>query len=130
MGAKCRTTPVWVRIGQLMRLLLDNCVNQRFGRLVSEAECVHVRQLGWAELTNGKLLSAAEEARFDVLLTVDQNVRMQQNLAARDISLITLDARSITIDGLTPFGLLVDEVLAQIKRESLTGQDFVVALPK
>jgi hypothetical protein len=38
--------------------------------------------MGWAEFTNGKLLSAAEEAGFDVMVTVDQNIRYQQNLGA------------------------------------------------
>lgn len=112
-----------------MRIHLDNCVNQRFGKLLSVGESVHVRQLGWADLSNGKLLAAAESESFDVLLTVDQNVRMQQNIGTRKISLITLDARSITIEGLTPFAELVDEVLNKIEIGNLTGQDFVVTLP-
>ena len=113
-----------------MRVLLDNCVNQRFGKLLSVGDSVHVRQLGWSELSNGRLLTAAESESFDVLLTVDQNVRLQQNLATRKISLVTLDARSITIEGLTPFAPLVDEVLSKIETGKLIGQDFVVSLPK
>ena len=45
---------------------------------------------GWARLTNGDLLSAAESAGFDVLLTADNNMRYQQNLAGRRIALLVL----------------------------------------
>ena len=46
--------------------------------------------MGWAELTNGKLLNAAEKAGFDVMVTVDQNIRYQQNLRRRQIALVVL----------------------------------------
>jgi hypothetical protein len=35
--------------------------------------------MGWADLDNGRLLLAAEES-FDLFLTVDTNIRYQQNL--------------------------------------------------
>ncbi len=44
--------------------------------------------MGWGELRNGDLLRAAEEAGFDVLMTADQNLRYQQNLAARKMALL------------------------------------------
>jgi hypothetical protein len=40
-------------------------------------------QQGWDKLLNGELLRAAELAGFDVLLTTDQNLGYQQNLAGR-----------------------------------------------
>jgi len=39
---------------------------------------------------NGRLLEAAEAAGFDVVITVDQNIPDQQNLAGRWISLVIL----------------------------------------
>jgi hypothetical protein len=45
---------------------------------------------GWDELSNGALLNAAEEAKFDVLLTTDRRIRYQQNLQARRIALVVL----------------------------------------
>ena len=47
-------------------------------------------QQGWDKLRNGDLLTAAEEAGFDVLLTTDKNVRYQQNLAGRRIAIVVL----------------------------------------
>jgi hypothetical protein len=41
-------------------------------------------------LKNGRLLEAAEEAGFDVLITADQNIPDQQNLSGRKIALVIL----------------------------------------
>jgi hypothetical protein len=48
---------------------------------------------GWAGLTNGELLAAAEEA-FDVFVTTDQNLRYQQNLAGRRLAILVLPTTS------------------------------------
>jgi hypothetical protein len=47
-------------------------------------------QQGWDKLRNGDLLTAAEEAGFDILLTTDKNMRYQQNLAGRKIAVVVL----------------------------------------
>ena|ERR1035437_7752339 len=47
-------------------------------------------QLGWDKLRNGDLLTAAEDAGFDLLLTTDKNIRYQQNLAGRKIAIVVL----------------------------------------
>jgi hypothetical protein len=47
-----------------------------------------IRRSSWTK--NGRLLEAAEAAGFDVLITVDQNIPDQQNLAGRAISLLIL----------------------------------------
>lgn len=49
-----------------------------------------VYELGWATLSNGVLLDKVEQAGYDVLITTDQNVRYQQNLAKRHIALVVL----------------------------------------
>ena len=113
-----------------MRVLLDNCVNHRFARSFAGWEVVHVRQLGWAELTNGRLMDAAEGSGFDVLLTVDKNVRKQQNLAKRRINLVTLDARSILLEDLILFLGEIEVALRRLLAEGLTGQDVFLSLPQ
>jgi hypothetical protein len=45
---------------------------------------------GWDTLKNGDLLTAAEAAGFDVLVTTDKNIRSQQNLTVRTIAIIVL----------------------------------------
>src|ERR1019366_932576 len=47
-------------------------------------------QQGWDRLRNGDLLTAAEKAGFDLLLTTDKNMRYQQNPAGRRIAIVVL----------------------------------------
>ena len=48
------------------------------------------RDQGWDELSNGELLTAAEAAGFEVLVTTDKNIRYQQNLTGRKIAIVVL----------------------------------------
>jgi hypothetical protein len=69
-----------------MRLLIDEWLRVLFpGREVETA-----RYANLAGLKNGRLLEAAEEAGFDVLITADQNIPDQQNLSERKIALVIL----------------------------------------
>jgi hypothetical protein len=42
---------------------------------------------GWDTLANGELLTVAEEAGFDLLLSTDKNIQYQQNLKGRRIAI-------------------------------------------
>ena len=45
---------------------------------------------GWSTLRNGELLDVAEHECYDLLITTDQNLRYQQQLAARQLAIIVL----------------------------------------
>ncbi len=49
---------------------------------------------GWSSLSNGDLLSTAEEAGYNLLITTDQNLRYQQNLTTRNIAILVLRSTS------------------------------------
>jgi len=53
-----------------------------------------VYEKDWATLENGELLTAAEHAGFEVLVTTDRNLRYQQNLKARRITIVVLSTPS------------------------------------
>ena len=55
-----------------------------------------------AGLKNGDLLIAAEAARFDVLLTVDQGIEYQQNLTGLNIAVILFRVKSNRLKDLLP----------------------------
>ena len=42
------------------------------------------------QLENGELLDVAEQSGFAVMVTSDRNIRYQQNLAGRKLSLVVL----------------------------------------
>jgi hypothetical protein len=67
----------------LMRILFDQgtpapLIAFLIGHVVDK-----VRAMGWDTLPNGDLLTAAEAAGFEVLITTDKNLRYQQNLTGR-----------------------------------------------
>jgi hypothetical protein len=45
---------------------------------------------GWDTLGNGALLKAAEEARFELLVSTDKNIQYQQSLKGRRIAIVIL----------------------------------------
>lgn len=96
-----------------MRLLLDECVPRRlkFAFAASQRECITVRDAGLESKTNGELLALAE-GRFDVLITIDRNIRYQQNIVGRNISILILAARSNDFSDLGP---LIPAALAALE---------------
>jgi hypothetical protein len=77
-----------------MKLLIDECVDERLRLLFPGHECQTARFGNLAGLKNGRLLEAAESAGFDVLITVDQNIPDQQNLTQRSIAVVILCGRT------------------------------------
>jgi hypothetical protein len=74
-----------------MLVLLDNGAPRGLARLLDGHSVEEARVRGWEELANGELLDVAEQAGFEVLVTTDKNIRYQQNLKARKISLVVLE---------------------------------------
>lgn len=73
-----------------MRILLDECVDQRLRLRFPGHECQTAAYAGLAGLKNGMLLAEAEAGGFEVLITVDQEIPLQQNLSVRRISILVL----------------------------------------
>lgn len=67
---------------------------------------------GLAGLKNGELLEAAEAAKFNVFLTVDQGIEYQQNLTGRKIAIIVFRPKLNRLKDLLP---LVPACLAHIE---------------
>jgi len=66
-----------------MLILFDHGAPRGLARALSGHTVITAKARGWDRLTNGALLNAAEAAEVDLLLTTDQGIRYQQNLAGR-----------------------------------------------
>jgi predicted nuclease of predicted toxin-antitoxin system len=69
-----------------MRVLIDECIDERLRNHLPGQDCQTVRYAGLGGLKNGDLLTAAESAEFDAFLTLDQGIEYQQNLIDRKIA--------------------------------------------
>jgi hypothetical protein len=91
-----------------MRLLLDECIDERLRHEFPGHDCQTARYARFAGLKNGRLLLAAEAAGFDVIITVDQSIPAQQNLIRRNIAILIFCAptnRLLDLQRLAPGGL-------------------------
>jgi hypothetical protein len=77
-----------------VRLLLDECVPRPIKRELTGHDVHHVVDMGWSSKRNGELLRLMVDARFDALLTVDQNLEFQQNLRAAGVGVVLVIART------------------------------------
>ena len=64
-----------------MRVLVDECLSERIGHVLGGMrpgyEFKHVRTLGWAGATNGKLQADAHDEGFEAMITGDLNMEFQ-----------------------------------------------------
>jgi len=78
----------------MVRVLIDEDIDIEFRHYVAElafAETVQYRS--WKGIKNGDLLRLAQ-ADYDAFITMDDNLPHQQNVAAFDLSVLILRARS------------------------------------
>lgn len=108
-----------------MRILLDHCVDWRVARLVEGHEVVTARRMGWDRLQNGDLVLAAEEEGFDAIVTVDKNLRYQQNLQGRRIAIVILQPRLVDFPHLAPLAPALLDAL-----DGIQSGAFVVIRPE
>lgn len=94
-----------------MKILFDNCVDRRLKKYLDTHEVKTAYQMGWADYTNGKLLAAAGD-EFDVMITIDKNIKYQQNLDTLPVSIIVLNAKSNRLESLAALIPKVEEVFA------------------
>ncbi len=77
-----------------MRVLFDQGTPVPLRNALSHHVVETAYERGWQSLTNSELLEAAEAAGFEVLVTTDQGLRFQQNLAKRIIRILVLKTAS------------------------------------
>jgi hypothetical protein len=73
-----------------MLILFDHGTRSGIAGSLAGHEVTEARERGWDRLSNGELLTAAEAAGFDLLLTTDKKIRHQQNLMGRKIAIVVL----------------------------------------
>jgi len=87
-----------------MKVLVDECAPKALRHFLQKHghESLTVQELGWAGKENGELLGLAEK-QFDVLVTVDTNLRYQQNLKGRRIAIVILEFSSNRLEHLRQY---------------------------
>jgi hypothetical protein len=80
-----------------MRVLLDESVPKALGFLLETHFVRTAQHAGFSGLLNGELLAAMRAAKYDVLVTFDQNLPYQQNTNL-PVSILILKAKNNRIE--------------------------------
>ena len=80
-----------------MKVLLDENLDRALRKLLGSHDVFTASYMGWNGIQNGALLRVAEETGIDVLLTGDQTLAYEQNLAGRRIAIVALSAIKLPI---------------------------------
>jgi predicted nuclease of predicted toxin-antitoxin system len=72
-----------------VRVLLDENLPRGLKRYLSVYEVATVTETGWSGLADTELLRRAGDS-FDVIVTADQNLEFQQNLAALKVGIVVV----------------------------------------
>ncbi len=107
-----------------MRILLDHCVDWRLKRFLPTHNVKSAQEMGWDTLKNGKLLTMAAPL-FDAILTVDQNIKHEQNLNRLPIAVVVLIAPSNRTSDLQKLLPALERSLPSLKAGALIEIDAV-----
>jgi hypothetical protein len=76
-----------------MRILFDQGTPVPLRKALLNHEVQTVFEMNWSGMGNGELLTIAEES-FELFITTDQQLRYQQNLDERKLSILVLGTTS------------------------------------
>ena len=97
-----------------MRVLLDECVPKRLRHDLPGLDVSTVADEGWLGRRNGDLLRLMARAGFTHLITVDRNLRFQQNVPAVGVAVVVVSARTNRITELRPLMAKVLDTLPTV----------------
>jgi len=107
-----------------LRVLFDKNVPVGVRGFLSKHQVRTVVEMEWPEqLANGELLTMAEQVGFDVVVTSDQNIRYQQNLAGRKLALVILGSN------IWPIVRQYGAVIAARVDEAKPGEYYFIEMP-
>jgi hypothetical protein len=102
-----------------VRILLDECVPRPIRGELPGHDVRTVPEMGWAGKKNGELLQLMVPAGFEVFLTVDQNLRFQQNIQSAGLVVVILVAPSNRLADLIPLMPQVNAALSTARAGDL-----------
>jgi predicted nuclease of predicted toxin-antitoxin system len=100
-----------------MKILIDESLPRYLKRVLTDHEARTAQEMGWAGVKNGELLRLAE-LDFGVFLTADKNIRYQQNLRGRKLTIIEFPSNRLSV-------VKRLEAVLKVKLEQIKPGDYV-----
>ncbi len=77
-----------------MRILFDQGTPVPLRRFLSGHDVATAYERGWSAVTNGDLIRLAEQEGFELLISINTNLRVQQSLQGRSLTILVLTTTS------------------------------------
>jgi hypothetical protein len=98
-----------------MRVLLDECVPRQLKRDLIGHDAEAVVDIGWSSKRNGELIQLMLAQKFDVLVTVDQNLEFQQNVRTSGLGVVVVIVRRNRLKELRPLAPAILDAIGQVR---------------
>lgn len=104
-----------------MRILLDENIDVNFKNEFAEHDVETVKSMGWSGISNGTLLLLSVENEFEVFITLDSNLKFQQDLSKFNIHILLIKPKDSRMETLKLLTAKIKEQLTLIKNKD-TGE--------
>jgi predicted nuclease of predicted toxin-antitoxin system len=98
-----------------VKILLDECIDQRLAEAIPGHDVSTVKQMGWNSKQNGELLALAA-SHFEAFVTTDRNLSFQHNLKRFSIAVVVLTAPTNRLNDLRPIMPTLLKALPFVKK--------------
>lgn len=106
-----------------MKILLDENLPRKLQKMFdSTHEVKTVRDMDWLGKKNGELLGLLTLGGFDIFITIDKNLRFQQNLNKFNVCIFLLMAYNNRYEYLIPF---VQQVIEKIDNQNFESFNLI-----
>jgi hypothetical protein len=95
-------TPVRLLLDEYTPLGLLRTFHAHPGFQGAGHEALHVTQIGWSGIQNGRLLARMRQSGFDGLITTDRNLAFQQDVEGSGVFVVVLESRTNRLEDLVP----------------------------
>ena len=107
-----------------MKILLDECVTKKLRDFLTGHEVFTVTQMKWNGYRNGNLMDKEVNEKFDLLLTIDKNLKFQQNIKNKDLIVVVFDSSSSKVEQLQKFVPAFNTQLSTFQKRNI----YIIAL--
>ena len=101
-----------------MKVLFDHNLDRRLKKYLLEHDVKTTFEMGWQNLSNGKLLSNAVK-EFEVFLTCDANIKNQNSISIYDIGIVVIRAFDNRLVTHSHMMNEVEEAIIKVKKGEL-----------
>jgi hypothetical protein len=103
-----------------MKLLLDENIPIKLCQYFSgDNQVFTIKDMNWTGVKNGRLLNLMAKYGFDALITIDKNLKHQQNLEHLDIKIFILNSPNNKLSTLIPYVKAFEDEISKLKAEKV-----------